>query len=286
MRPACAGETSDPNPIPLTGSARTGKIARLPQAVREDLNRRLRDGQPGKELVAWLNTLPEVQAILSASFEGRPITEQNLSEWRSGGYREWQHWEKTRELTRALGQQLVAGEGAGLALEALLARLSRLYASMACESIATADPQEGFRLLRRAFLDLSRLQRADLQSRRLALQKARQEWQQEQQNGDFSRPIRPDPAKSHPSPETAPAPWEHPPKHSPIKPPASPRREAPPIQRDVATPEIIPPLTSPEPWWTTCASKPTRPGIILNRPPHSRRHPIQSDQIQPESTAA
>src|SRR5712692_3098289 len=36
-----------------------GKIARLPLAIREQLNRRLQDGEIGKELVVWLNAAPE-----------------------------------------------------------------------------------------------------------------------------------------------------------------------------------------------------------------------------------
>ena len=59
---------------------RNGKIARLPLAVRQELNRRLDEGEQGKKLVAWLNSLPEVQAIMTAEFGGKPITEQNLVE--------------------------------------------------------------------------------------------------------------------------------------------------------------------------------------------------------------
>ncbi len=65
---------------------RIGKIARLPHALRETLNRRLQDGEPGTELVAWLNGLPAVKQALAKDFGGRPITEQNLSEWRQRGY--------------------------------------------------------------------------------------------------------------------------------------------------------------------------------------------------------
>jgi hypothetical protein len=48
---------------------RNGKIARLPAAMRDELNQRLLDGQPGKELVEWLNGLPKVQALLKAEFK-------------------------------------------------------------------------------------------------------------------------------------------------------------------------------------------------------------------------
>ncbi len=44
---------------------RNGKIARLPLAIRLELNRRLDEGEQGKKLVAWLNGLPAVQAIVA-----------------------------------------------------------------------------------------------------------------------------------------------------------------------------------------------------------------------------
>src|ERR1700735_2174125 len=68
---------------------RTGKIARLPREIRDQLNQRLNDGQSGRRLVTWLNSLPEVQQVLAANFDGRPLTEQNLSEWKAGGYLDW-----------------------------------------------------------------------------------------------------------------------------------------------------------------------------------------------------
>ena len=69
---------------------RRGKIARLPKNIRDQVNQRLDDGERGAPIVAWLNSLPEVQAILARDFDGKAITEQNLSEWRKGGYRDWQ----------------------------------------------------------------------------------------------------------------------------------------------------------------------------------------------------
>jgi hypothetical protein len=69
---------------------RNGKIARLPVALREELNERLDEGRQGRELVEWLNSLPEVQNAIRYSFRGQPISEQNLSQWRNGGYRDWQ----------------------------------------------------------------------------------------------------------------------------------------------------------------------------------------------------
>src|SRR6185295_10995614 len=70
--------------------SRTGKIARLPKSIREELNHRLEQNTPGRQLADWLNSLPEVQGVLSEHFDSKPIREQNLSEWRQGGFLEWQ----------------------------------------------------------------------------------------------------------------------------------------------------------------------------------------------------
>ena len=68
---------------------RKSKIARLPRPIRDELNRRLDNGQPGIRLVEWLNNLPEVNEILAREFQGRRITPQNISEWKRGGYHDW-----------------------------------------------------------------------------------------------------------------------------------------------------------------------------------------------------
>src|SRR5579859_7604812 len=67
----------------------TGKIARLPDNIREELNQRLLDGQPSTIILPWLNELPTVKEILTAQFNGQPVTKQNLSHWRQGGYHRW-----------------------------------------------------------------------------------------------------------------------------------------------------------------------------------------------------
>ncbi|HEV2694047.1 MAG TPA: hypothetical protein VG347_14220 [Verrucomicrobiae bacterium] len=67
----------------------TGKISRLPREIREQLNRQMDEGTPGKRLVGWLNGLPSVQALLASEFGGAAINEQNLTNWKQGGYRDW-----------------------------------------------------------------------------------------------------------------------------------------------------------------------------------------------------
>ena len=68
---------------------RIGKIGRLPKCTRDELGHRIEDGEPGKELVKWLNGLSSVQRVLKEQFGGRAVTEQNLSEWKQGGHQEW-----------------------------------------------------------------------------------------------------------------------------------------------------------------------------------------------------
>ena len=64
------------------------KIGRLPFAVRNELNERIRDGAQGAELLDWLNGLKETRKILREQKSG-PINAQNLTDWRSSGYRDW-----------------------------------------------------------------------------------------------------------------------------------------------------------------------------------------------------
>jgi hypothetical protein len=73
----------------MNTTTRIGKIARLPHHLREQLNLRLHDHQPYKTILPWLNSLPEAKAIFAADFDNRPITKQNLSEWKQGGFRDW-----------------------------------------------------------------------------------------------------------------------------------------------------------------------------------------------------
>ena len=70
-------------------SARKGKIARLPAPIREEVCQRLFNGEPGSKILSWLHELPDVLRVLDEHFHEEPISPQNLSEWRKGGYQEW-----------------------------------------------------------------------------------------------------------------------------------------------------------------------------------------------------
>jgi hypothetical protein len=84
---------------------RTGKIAQLPVLIREELNRRLEADEPASTLLPWLNAEDEVKDILEQNFDGKPISPQNLSEWRQGGFLEWRTKEDLLSDVRQLAEQ-------------------------------------------------------------------------------------------------------------------------------------------------------------------------------------
>ena len=83
-----------------------GIIARLPEAIRTQLNQRFRNGEPGAPLVNWLNSLPAVQTVIANEFDGKPAREQNLSEWRTGGYSEWLDQQKAMAMAPPVAAEL------------------------------------------------------------------------------------------------------------------------------------------------------------------------------------
>jgi hypothetical protein len=73
----------------MSDVTRKGKIASLPAAVREEVNRRLFDGERGPSLLKSLNENADVLRVLGEIWRNEPITPQNLSEWRNGGFQDW-----------------------------------------------------------------------------------------------------------------------------------------------------------------------------------------------------
>ena len=72
----------------MTTRCYRSKIGRLPFAIRNELNERIRDGAGGSEILAWLNGLPSTRKIIRELKSG-DINAQNLTDWRSSGYRDW-----------------------------------------------------------------------------------------------------------------------------------------------------------------------------------------------------
>jgi hypothetical protein len=113
--------------------ARTGKIARLPQAVRDEINRRLADGQKATPILHWINSQPEVAEILKADFKGLPVTDGNLADWRAGGFKDWQ----ITRLNPALAEPVFQApeEIVSAAHERSVARMAVLFASSLMEDL-------------------------------------------------------------------------------------------------------------------------------------------------------
>lgn len=116
----------------------------MPRAVRQELNRRLEEGEEGKKLVAWLNALPEVQAVVSAEFGGKAIREQNLSEWKQGGFQDWQAQQEALEVAARLGEDAAEWNEAGRApLTETLALWTAARYAVASRRVAQTEGPEG-----------------------------------------------------------------------------------------------------------------------------------------------
>lgn len=158
---------------------RKGKIARLPRGIRDELNQRLDDGDQGKNLVQWLNGLDVVKEILSSDFAGRGITEQNLSEWKQGGFRDWQRQQETCDGVRRLVEHSDeiddAADEHGIPdrLAAVLAAELAAEAQSLLEE--TADPRERWQYLRQALRQLHLLRKGDHRAARARMEMARWE---------------------------------------------------------------------------------------------------------------
>jgi len=121
------------------------KIARLPHRIREQLNRRIRNGEPASEILPWINAQPVVKKILAAHFGGTPISEKNLSSWRHGGYERWLEKQElmaevrgTAEDAEEWSQATGAGVAQGAARMAVV-RLFKLLQTIPPERCSSAD---------------------------------------------------------------------------------------------------------------------------------------------------
>jgi hypothetical protein len=155
--------------------ARTGKIARLPGPIRYELNRRLDNGALGHDLVQWLNSLPEVQRVLAERFAGHPITDDNISQWRHGGFQDWLLQEDRRVRLRELDSQYHQLDPAQRALR-LTADFEERLALELTEELervsALKDREERFLQLRRICRDVCQLQDSRTRARNLRLLEA------------------------------------------------------------------------------------------------------------------
>ena len=204
---------------------RTGKIARLPRTLRDQLNQRLHNGEPGVDLVKWLNSLPEVQALLAEHFNGVPISPQNLSEWNNGGFLDWLTTQDLLETARTFAEDAAQlpgftdGHLVDCLSHTIIARYAVLLNKMPLDGPIPPDVQNQYNLL-------LRLHRTTLQVQRRALLA-----QKERLAG----------AQAQPKCQTAPAPTVAPTlpaQKVPSTPPSPPRSASP-------KPALLPSLATP-----------------------------------------
>ncbi len=172
-------------------NTRTGKIAKLPKFVRNELGQRIENGVPGVELVEWLNSRLDVKDVLKEYFDGRAINQQNLTEWKQGGHLEWLRNEDTRLLVCQLTEQSndldEAGEGQQIS--------DRFAGILAIEftKIATlllkeeADPEKRWQCLCRIHREFSQLRRDDHRAVRTQIKRERWDRQVESEERESDK---------------------------------------------------------------------------------------------------
>jgi hypothetical protein len=157
---------------------RLGKIARLPRKLREELNVRLQNGEVGTELVEWLNGLEAAQKVLKARFEGRPISEQNLSEWKQGGYEDWgRHQENCAyaAMLMEMSSDLEEEAGEKRLEERLVAPLAMGLARLLREAEEMPAGPERHKMILEVARQLSQLRRDSLLAERVRIERDRWE---------------------------------------------------------------------------------------------------------------
>jgi hypothetical protein len=157
-----------------------GKIARLPGPVRAQLNARLQREDDGKDILAWLNSLPEVKSVSDDQFQGRPVTPQNLSDWRRGRFQEWlarQDILAQAEEVAATQKELEAVSPAGSLADHLALVVAFRYAAILAGQGAALDEKalRELRALRPICQVAVKLRRSDHNAARLRIESQRWE---------------------------------------------------------------------------------------------------------------
>lgn len=116
------------------------KIGRLPFAIRNELNERIRDGVGGSEILTWLNGLKETKKIIremvgsalradSSVVKAPVINAQNLTDWRSTGYKDWLEDQAQADRIRRLAEvsqtlaSAAGGNAAGVGCNIVTAKI-------------------------------------------------------------------------------------------------------------------------------------------------------------------
>ena len=170
---------------------RTSKITRLPETLREELNQRLRNGEPAHLILPWLNARPEVIALVEEHYGGNLISPQNLSDWNLGGYREWLTRQEMRESSQDFATEaphLTAAAGGSLLnplTTAIHARYGALLAKMPLDAEVPKHIQSQLDAVLRIHQALIQDRRSDLIAEKNAILAAEQERKRQKTNDEL-----------------------------------------------------------------------------------------------------
>ncbi len=125
----------------MTTRCYRSKIGRLPFAVRNELNERIRDGEGGPAILAWLNAEKATRRVLKELKQGE-VNAQNLTDWRSSGYRDWLEDQERADRIRRLAEASSAiaaaagGNAAGVGCNIATAKIMDLLEETDPEKVA------------------------------------------------------------------------------------------------------------------------------------------------------
>jgi len=174
-----SGPSQPPAPVRLR-KVRHSKIGRLPRLLQDQLCHRLEEGQTATDILNWVNALPEVRELLEREFDGRPITPQNLSDWRMDGYLEWVRIQEAREHVdslKAQGELLGGKEQNELGNQIARVYAIELFATLRAGLETTRTPLERLEVLHQGLQDIKGLRQWDHATARAVMQRERWEFE-------------------------------------------------------------------------------------------------------------
>jgi hypothetical protein len=169
----------------------TGKIDRLPRHIRDQLSKRLDDGECGDSLIEWLNGLPEVKDLCEDQFKSVPVSKQNLSAFEQGPHQEWLRGQEDCRVVQQLAEQagdlgsaadnVEVSDALGRVLTVEMARTVRTLLAEA------ADTKERWRRLQEVFEQLAQLRKADHRAQRRQMEREQRDRERERDEEEQSK---------------------------------------------------------------------------------------------------
>ena len=161
-------------------AARRSKIARLPWELRNRVCEMIADGRPASEVCAFVNA---TDALTSQGVA--PLSEQNVSEWRAGGQKDWERDRASADRIARLNEaslHLVAASGgdpAAVGSRILAGRLTEMLEALGAEdSLPLAKALASLRQAETAAAKIElEKRRADLSEDALRLEREKFRWQ-------------------------------------------------------------------------------------------------------------